>query len=46
MTIFYLQIVFVESKNANASIRICLANNSFAHADATKDAKITPLFAK
>jgi hypothetical protein len=45
-SLFHLQIVFVESKNANASIHICLANNLFAHADAKKDAKILPLFAK
>jgi hypothetical protein len=32
----YLQIIFAELKNANASIRICLANYLFAHADANK----------
>jgi hypothetical protein len=42
----YLQILFAESKNANASIRICIANNLFAHADTKKDAKKLPLFAK
>jgi hypothetical protein len=41
-----LQLAFAESKNANASIRIGLANNLFANADAKKDAKILPLFAK
>jgi hypothetical protein len=45
MTILYLQIVFAESKNANVSVRICLANNLFAHADAKIDAEISPLFA-